>query len=138
MLDIRICPQPNLISVLMLVPYMYSLKPAHRIAPAHIGQASAVVYKLRLRNATTASAGLNPNGAACKTLEQLFMVAISPCRVGFPRAETDAIPMHIRSPNEEGSVWFTTTEAKAAKGHGDGESSARAAVARRIQCVRVE
>lgn len=137
MLDTRICPQPNLISVVMLVPYMYSLKLAHRIAPAHIGQASAVVYKLRLRNATTASAGLNPNGEACKISEQLFMVAISPCRVGFPRADAEFIPMHIRSPSEEGSVWFTITEAKAEKGHGDGESSARAAVAQRIQCARV-
>lgn len=61
------------------------------------------------------------------------MAAISPCRVGLPIAELEFAPMQMSFPRGiEVSVWFTTTEPKAAKGQGF-PRSAKAWFARRIQ-----
>ena len=59
----------------------------------------------------------------------------SPCSVGFAVVCLEFTPRHTNSPNP-GAVWLTIAVAKALKGHGD-TSSARAALARRIQNARV-
>lgn len=62
----------------------------------------------------------------------------SPCKVGFPSSRIRFTPVQISSPSPSSpaAVWFTMTEPKAAKGHG--EVSYRASMARRIQYSRVE
>ena len=78
---------------------------------------------------------------------QLPIATISPCRVGLPVKEFWFTPVQIRSPRlfaaaaslevSELEVWLTMAVPKAANGQVDPEA-ARAALAARIQWVRVE
>jgi hypothetical protein len=138
-LSISICPHPVSISRPMLVPYTYSLKPAHRIALAHIGQLSAFVYRVRSPHAAEASAAESLYGplGSVRTEVQLLIATISPWRVGLPVAEFWFTPVQISSPRLLSlEVWLTMAVPKAAKGHEDPEA-VRAELAARIQCARV-
>ena len=123
----------------MLVPYTYSLNPAHLIALAHIGQLSAFVYSVRSFHAAEvpdAESLYAPLGSVRMSV-QLPMATSSPWRVGLPVTEFWFTPVQIRSPRLLFAVWLTMAEPKAAKGQEEPEAS-RASLAARIQCVRVE
>lgn len=123
----------------MLVPYTYSLIPAHLIALAHIGQLSAFVYNVRSFHAAEASdtESLYAPLGSVRMLVQLPMATISPCRVGFPVTEFWFTPVQISSPRPLLAVWLTMAVPKAAKGQEEPEAL-RASLAARIQYVRVE
>jgi hypothetical protein len=125
----------------ILVPYTYSLNPAHRMALAHTGQLSALVYSVKSRQAAEASPAESlywPFGSV-RMAVQFVIATIPPWRVGLPVREFWFTPVQIRSPRclSLDEVWLTVAVPKAANGQEEPEA-VRALFAARIQWARVE
>ena len=105
-----------------------------------MGQLSAFVYRVRSFQAAEASdvESLNEPAGSVRIAVQLLVATISPWRVGLPVKEFWFTPVQISSPRLLSlEVWLTMAVPKAAKGQEEPEA-VRAALAARIQWVRVE